>query len=185
MGGYNSGGHNRKGRLTVEQCSRLRVSDLKSAGLLKPGIRGTGSIGDTVFLEICSNKLRLRHTAGGEQSILIERHLRPFGGFQAYLICPYCGGRFTSLFLRRGSLGCRQCCRLSYQSQRLRSYDRLLRKACKAEAFLLGVSPENCVGMDAPPKPKGMRWETYSRLIQPILEASDRFSIEAARRFGV
>lgn len=188
MGGYNSGGHNRQGRPTVERCTRLLVRELKASGLLQPGIQGTGSMGKDVALDVHSNEssatLRLRSTGGREQSILIEKHARPFGGFQGYFLCPDCNRRYTSLFLRQGRFACRRCYRLPYQSQRLRHYDRLLLKARKAEARLLGVSVNQCRGFDFPNRPKGMHYKTYETLITPIARACEGFNSECIQRFG-
>jgi hypothetical protein len=122
---------------------------------------------------------------GPAKFVDIEKHARAFGGFQGYFRCPDCRCRYTALILYGERFSCRRCYRLPYQSQRSRTYDRLLTKARKAEALLRGISPQECIGMDPPDRPKGMHRRTYMRLIQPILRASDEFVFEAARRFGV
>lgn len=188
MGGYNSGGHNRRGRPTVEQCSRLFLKGIKACGLLRPGAVGTAHLGEELLFEIHAfedgMRLSLPHSRQ-QKFIRIEWHPRTFGGVQGYFLCPDCEGRCTSLLLFRGCLSCRKCWGFPYASQRSRRYDRLLLKARKAEASLRGLSPTQCIGMDPPPKPKGMHAVTYWRLIQPILRASDEFIIEASKRLGL
>jgi hypothetical protein len=188
MGGYNSGGHNGRGCPTVDQCTRLRLQELKRCGLLRPGASGTASMGRLVF-EIRAHDDSLILTLarrgappGPAKFVGIEKHARAFGGFQGYFVCPDCQRRYTTLLLLGERVSCRKCCRLPYQSQRSRGFDRVLTKARKAEAFLRGISPDECIGMDPPPRPKGMHRATYRRLIQPIRRASEAFLQEAHRR---
>ena len=42
---------------------------------------------------------------------------------------------------------------------------------------------ENC--NDLPPKPKGMHWRTYNRLVDRYEKYDQRWSLEAMRRFGM
>lgn len=190
MGGYNSGGHNRRGHPTTEQCSKLRIRDMKASGMLRPGTQGKADLGrglclllesaeDGVTVELKRNK-RICWSV----YLAVENCPRPFGGAQAYFFCPKCGDRRTELFFYREWFLCRVCHRLPYQSQRLRGYERLLRRARKSEAALRGISENDCIGMDAPPRPKGMRRRTYWRLLEPILEAMNGFEAEVFRRFG-
>jgi hypothetical protein len=60
-----------------------------------------------------------------------------------------------------GTLACRRCQQLAYESQHDSGFHRLLRRA-RAIRLKLGGSPS--LADPFPEKPNGMHWRTYSRL---------------------
>ena len=105
-----------------------------------------------------------------------------FGGQRTWFSCPRCHAKSTRLYLRDYRFACRQCHRLSYQSQSLDTmgrnqwaYQRLQNKLGEHEL-----------------KPKGMHWKTYNRLINELMERdyqiNQAFNIMAMRftkRYGM
>lgn len=184
MGGYNSGGHNAKGRLLVEQCPYLRIRDLHRAGVLL-GRRSCelSFNGKSLFhLEAVSGDcLQLRNTNSSFSSfIAFEIVPRHFGGGQAYFKCG-CGTRCTTLQLALGRLRCRSCHQLTYRSQRLRPLDRGMWKVEKVQKRLMGFAD---FGFGVPPKPKHMHWKRYYRETACFEEAETLWNSEMLRRFG-
>lgn len=193
MGGYNSGGHNHRGRPTVEQCRRLSIKEIKPAGILQPGTKAVWNIADDIHVDLSTyeGQIVLKVTDSRQQPsrvyskfVGVEKHRRPFGGFQHYFACPDCGRRCTCLFFYSCHFACRRCYRLPYQSQRLRTCFRLQAKARKVEALLSGESLDDCTGLDIPPKPKGMHTTTYERLILAIERANDSLDSDMFHRFS-
>lgn len=102
-----------------------------------------------------------------------------FGGDRWFAICPRCGRRSLSLYVRRDALACRACHGLVYASQRLDPHWR---------AFFVS---ERLVGRFHDPdgrrsyedfgvvclwdKPPRMRWSTFGRLWAKYDKAADRF----------
>lgn len=171
MGGSGSGGHNCSGRAALECWASIGIQQFKAGGLLQPGAAARGKVGRISRFEFKTgpnNSLDTKITDKGGtrfQWVDFEQHSRPFGGFQAYFRCPYCGNRRTKLYLYRGEFRCRVCARLQYRSQRMRTADRLAYKAQKVRERMLGVPWTECNGLDgAPDRPKGMHWSTYDRL---------------------
>lgn len=103
-----------------------------------------------------------------------------YGGIRHWFRCPTCGRRVAVLFIG-GTVNCRICARLAYQSSRERDYERHLRKARKIrERF--GVDGSIC---DFPPfRPKGMYHRSYLRLCERTEEAERLSDLGAAKRFG-
>jgi hypothetical protein len=112
-----------------------------------------------------------------------------FGGERPWFLCAasangvYCGRRVTKLYSGGRFFACRHCYRLGYAVQRGgpldRSHHRLARLHRKLGADYGGpdISP--------PPKPKRMRWKTYSWITQQIeagKEQLDVVFITGARR---
>lgn len=87
-----------------------------------------------------------------------------FGGARPWFKCPCCARRVAMLYLRGGRFACRQCKRVAYSSQSDDALDRLWRKQHKIEKRL------------APnwQRPKGMRQQTYARLVTQMLSLEER-----------
>jgi hypothetical protein len=86
------------------------------------------------------------------------------GGQRRWFLCPAtgCNRRVAKLY-GGGIFACRHCYRLAYESQREKAYDRLARRANKIRRKLdwkPGILNDR--GWH---KPKGMHWETFSRLV--------------------
>jgi hypothetical protein len=71
--------------------------------------------------------------------------------------------------------------RLSYSSQAETRADRATRAMFK---IVRRLDPEQDVN-DLPPKPKGMHWRTYNRLVDRYEKYDQQWSLEAMRRFGM
>ena len=87
----------------------------------------------------------------------------------------YCGRRVAKLYAGGRLFACRHCYRLGYNVQRIGPMDQahhhLARLHRKLSADYDG--PE----VPPPPKPKWMRWKTYSRIAQQIEEGQERLDI--------
>jgi hypothetical protein len=83
----------------------------------------------------------------------------------------YVGGSARRVRLyreRRGRYFCRECLRLVYQSQREDPYGRRLLRAFRIAER---IDPDDTFGAGyglAPPKPNGMHWRTYDRLVAEL-----------------
>ncbi|MEQ3744981.1 MAG: hypothetical protein ABNH53_01930 [Henriciella sp.] len=179
MGGFNSGGHNRRHAVTIEDCRRLEAGKMQRAGAFAEGYSGgwkwTSKDGDvnTIRNRMVAGLLRLEfrfRRIGGpwqevEQLIAIRYQPCQFGGETALFVCPVCNAPRRYLYSADARFLCRGCYRLPYASQRERDADRSARKARKLRRQLgVDVSPE----MPIWPKPKGMHWRTFEAIAQEI-----------------
>lgn len=107
MGGQGSGQFGpRGGRATTDGALRITVGDLPHGWLMR-------NIG-VMFL----SDERVRLNVWGcvvEAELTTTRHRN--GGPRRWFACPCCDRRCAVLYLRGGSLACRECHRLSYASQ--------------------------------------------------------------------
>ena len=115
-----------------------------------------------------------------------------FGGERPWFVCDvhangvYCGRRVAKLYGGGRLFACRYCYRLGYAIQRGGPMDRahhnLGRLHRKLRADYDGPD------MPPPPKPKWMRWKTYSRIARQIEAGQERldvvFTIGAQRLLG-
>jgi hypothetical protein len=88
-----------------------------------------------------------------------------FGGHRTWFRCPGCFQGCRVLY-GVNSLRCRKCRRLKYQSQYEGPGFRLLDRAYKIRRRL---GKPSASGDPLPPKPRYMRWRTYSRLARLLL----------------
>ncbi len=202
MGGFGSGGHNAKGRGTVEGSRSLDVNELNKAGVLSRGYRGSlrwsyeDGMEATIGLRMEDDRLvlsyRYRVNDGAwqdvDQPVLITWSPCRYGGRRPYFTCPGvvngvpCGRRALKLYGAGRYFLCRHCYGLSYGSQRERGMDRALGKANKIRMNLGG---EPGMASSFPDKPRGMHWRTYHRLMQEAAnaeaEANELFAARAGR----
>lgn len=105
---------------------------------------------------------------GSSQTIYLTRQDRHFGGGQWYFVCPRTNAYCSVLWLPPGAtfFASRKHWgrRVAYGSQFQARHDRALSQAQTIRYRLAGA---DFAGIDEfdPPKPKGMRWRTYDRLI--------------------
>jgi hypothetical protein len=155
MGGSGSGNWARGGKYTIEDCTKLSINSLSRTKNLQEGcsvsishsIRNAEDNAEPVKYEISLDWTRCH-----------------YGGSRPWFLCPNarCRKRVAFLYSREGPYLCRDCLDLNYQSQHEDKPSRLLSKARKIHRRL-GWEGD----MDAcPPKPKGMWWRTYNRLIK-------------------
>ncbi len=183
MGGFGSGGHNRK-RAHIEGQPRLHARLLKQRNLLAEGIRACMSWQDnwgrqTAAIEVIggAQQVTLAYSVRSndqspwrrvEEPVRILRMARPFGGEQVFIACPGCRRRVMSIALSGGRFRCRTCHGLTYASSQEGSTDRAMRRANKLRRRL-GCEP----GWEAPYwKPKHMRQRTFN-WIEEQIEAAE------------
>jgi hypothetical protein len=139
------------GRRTTHQLRRylIDVRDWNRRGMVEPHAESTvvcyprsdGSIGDGV-IDLAWTKCAL-------------------GGYRAWFLCPQCARRVAILY-HADFLACRQCCSLTYRSQRETSLDRDFRRANKLRARLKWPGG---IAHGAFDRPKGMHHRTFRRLL--------------------
>ncbi len=200
------GGHNWKGAGTVEDARSLDVMKLERVGYLcGPRIGGwQWSYQDrvTAFIAITGGKhaitLDYRIRSGGEDWQTVQQrvpirwtHCR-FGGERPWFVCDvsasgmYCGRQVVKLYGAGRLFACRHCYRLGYRAQRGGPMDRAHLHLGRLHRKL-GADYD---GPDypPPPKPKWMRWRTYSRVVQQIEAGQERldvaFEVGAQRILG-
>jgi hypothetical protein len=169
-------------RACLEQGQKLDLAQLTRRGYVRPGdvtglkgIQWTDSIsGQVISTGFISSDL-LNEKEGWfrieindlDQRIPLTSCKRHFGGHQWYFICPVTNERVSVLWKPLGAS--RFCSRkawegqVAYLSQFGNWIDRAHAGKAKVKARLLGdCDPEE---WDLPPKPIGMRWRTYNRLV--------------------
>jgi hypothetical protein len=189
------GGHNWKGGGTVEGSRPLDVMKLERAGYLSGarlgGWKWTYGDGTTAFIGITGGRqaitLDYRIKSGGEdwqpvrQRVPIRWTSCRFGGERPWFVCDvfangvHCGRQVAKLYGAGRLFACRHCYCLGYAVQRGGPMDRahlhLGRLHRKLGADYDG--PDN----PPPPKPKWMRWGTYSRIARQIEVGQERLDV--------
>ncbi len=211
MGGYGSGGHNRK-HVTVDASVKMDAAMLRRAGLIEPdklkasewnfthsrgakhrivAMAGPGISGEIVLTIVTANDKR--HS----QRIRVSYTFCTYGKRRAWLHCPSCDCRVFRLFYYPHTynhsdehvhyFACRHCYRLTYHLRRERGFSLWQDRALKLQKKLVQRGAD-CVGLswhELPDKPKGMRWATYSRLAKQFQyaagEADEFFGATLAR----
>ncbi len=189
------GGHNWKGRGTVEGTRSLDVMKLARAGYLS-GLR-LGSWQWT-YGDGTTNSIGIR---GDRDEIVLDYRIRPHGedwhpvhqrvpirwtpcrlsGERPWFVCRvsangvYCGRQVAKLYGAGRLFACRHCYRLGYRVQRGgpmdRAHHRLRRLHRKLSADYDG--PDGI----PPRRPKWMRQRTYDRVVQQIEAGEDRLDV--------
>ena len=109
-----------------------------------------------------------------------------YGGSRPWFLCPNCGRRAGKLYLPLGGRHflCRRCYDLGYESQWEEPWWRAKRRARKLWQRLGGDPDDDLI----PPRPKGMHWRTYERLIAEAQRAETLSGAYVAaaisKRFG-
>ena len=189
------GGHNWKGGGTVEGSRPLDVMKLACAGYLSGSRTGgwqwTYQDGTTAVIGLTGGRqaitLDYRIKAGGEewqsvhQSVPIRWTSCHFGGERPWFICDvlangvHCGRQVAKLYGAGRVFACRHCYRLGYAVQRGGPTDRAHHNLGRLHRKLRA----DYGGPDAPPppKPKWMRWKTYSRITRQIEAGQERLNV--------
>lgn len=95
--------------------------------------------------------------------VYLEKTPCHLGGERDWFLCPGRGcGRRVAILYGGDVFVCRHCRDLAYQSQREQVHDRLTRKADRIRDRL-DWEPGCLNGWG--PKPKGMHWKTFNRLV--------------------
>lgn len=161
MGNWNSGRTPWAGNDTVEGAIALDASAAQKAGSFDHLAnesesrfefpRGRWISEFSIVRESCITKTFV---------VRVSRTACNYGGWRYWFHCPHCGHRFRLLYLAGRILGCRKCLGLVYETTRMNAFQR---KESRAEKLLLKAG----ASQSDPPnfKPKGMHYETQSRLI--------------------
>ena len=196
MGGRGSGSWYRwNSKTTTESQHRVDIRWLKKQVALRPaaiGIlswscrgEGTGAIG--FRMETGRIVLNYRHQPHGgewedvEQIIFFDRTPCNYGGERTWFLCPSCNRRVAVLYGTGKYFLCRHCYNLTYASQQVQRYERLMEKA-RGIRQRLGGSAD--LSEPFPEKPKGMHWKTYQRLREEAERANHASAILVAQQFG-
>lgn len=166
----------------------LDVRRWQRGGLLKPGQAfSTSWIRDGEAAVLIDVRVRvdcvILNGTGGEYVVGLDWTACTYGGRRAWFLCPAAGcGRRVATLYGGAMFACRHCHRLAYRSRRESAEVRAGRRADKIRDRL-DWAPG--ILNPAGDKPKGMRWKTYSRLVEEY-ETSARESLAGmARRFGI
>jgi hypothetical protein len=188
------GGHNWKGTGTVEGSRSLDVMKLSRAGYLS-SVRSdswqwtyrdgtTSSIGITGGKQTITLDYRIR--SGGEDWQTVQQHVPirwtpcQFGGERPWFVCDvsvngvYCGRQVAKLYGGGQLFACRHCYRLGYRVQRGGPMDRAHHRLGRLHRKL-GADYDGPDGIP-PPKPKWMRWQTYSRIALQIRDGEEHLN---------
>ena len=130
--------------------------------------RGGGEAPVATLFALASPVLvKVTHVGGAMPEETLDVGYTPcrYGGRRAWFLCTKlgCGKRVAILYQHPRGFRCRHCCGLDYQSHRERAYDRTLRRSRRLRARAGGGV--NVVNL-FPPRPKGMHWATYERLLR-------------------
>jgi len=107
-----------------------------------------------------------------EQRVPIRWTPCRFGGERPWFLCAvhcngvYCGRRVAKLYGAGQLFACRHCYRLGYAVQRGGPMDKVHQNLARLHRKL-GADYDG-PDMPAPPKPKWMRWRTYSGIVHQI-----------------
>ncbi|WP_425199249.1 hypothetical protein [Polaromonas sp.] len=184
-GGMRYGAGRPSHKVKAEHLQRVEVGRWHRGGYLRAGQsftwrwhRGdepTGSIGVMVH---GADSLALQYMVGsddqrrdGSQTIRLAHTACNYGKSRPWFVCPVCQRRAGVLYMRAGRFACRRCQRVAYASQSCDLLDRLWRKQAKIESRL-GKHWQ---------RPKGMRQQTYARLMKVLLHCESERENELAQ----
>lgn len=183
MGGMGSGGHNSKGRRTVEGQYRLDASDLKRRGLTRNGSvshlywKGSDTAsGPSLKVVGGEDAITLSYAwrrdeqpwQDHEERVALRHHKRNFGSTETYFLCPKCARTVKRLYGGGVRYLCRHCHNLVHGSTQERPGNRATRKNQKLRRRI-GV--EIGLGDWIGPKPKGMHRKTFEKISARIHSA--------------
>lgn len=180
MGGSGSGNWYRFDSKTIaEHCCSIDVRQLSRWGYLKPWLRYPLKWNNesNIVIETKPGAIELFYGISRNEQPREDVHIEVplswsscnYGKERPWFICPGkdCGRRVAKLYLAGKYFLCRHCHNLAYSSQRQAKEFRLLDKAQKI-CRRLGVT--NCNDLFGAPKPKGMHWRTYEKLVDEAQE---------------
>lgn len=196
MGGYGSGGHNKK-RGKAENYPRI---DSFMFGKIQKPLYGAkisfGTTNNNIAASIFENGVRLSYSVSedGEHIKDVNDHIyfsycdNNYGGKpRIYFICPYCSGRVRMIYLRNYHFMCRKCGNLNYNSQQTTKDEMMVfYKASKLLNNKLkhkdDIAPADLTSLRVK-KPKYMHYRTYykhmKRYKQFVREYDTRFFMKA------
>jgi len=179
MGSWGSGGHNRKrgytaGHISLDSFQMAKSIPIKG-GQAELIMRWDN--GNSISVILCSGHLIASYSSEGEPikgRICFDRVPNNYGGAdRVYFSCPYCARRSRMLYCHNKRFKCRICARLNYVSQQTtKGNDLAIFKIRRMLREKFGVDPSGMAPCEldyyTPPKPKGMHWRTYERLMREL-----------------
>jgi hypothetical protein len=191
MGGSGSGRWG-SSRRKVEQTLALDIAQLQRHGLFRTAIMRVGwrSGASISIMRLPTGQLRLvyRHRPSDDQvwstveeQVLLLATVQRLGGQRQWFACPNCGTRCRILYAGGSLFQCRKCHQLRYASTAETTSGRAVRGMLKIVKLL---DPEECCNT-LPPRPKGMHWKTYERLIEQYARYQKLWLGEVVRRFRI
>ncbi len=178
-------------RSTTGDLRRFAVHEIAAYGLKLRGAsfgwhwsrdgKTQASIGASVQGGEYSATLVLDYTLNGSpvtQRIRLAASPCRFGGVRWLAICPNTGRRVAHLYIGASGAFSRHAYGLAFDSQRECALDRSLRRRGKALAKLKTDDPM------LTPRPKGMHFRTYERLLEEVWREEGFFDVAVQARFG-
>ena len=199
MGGFGSGHYYRISKqATMEEHLKTNIGFLSKQGYLKSGVIATlsWSCGDeprgSISMRAGPSMITFSYTFTSydkepesvEQDIYITRTPCHFGGSRPWFICPICHRRVGVLVCAGRLFACRQCHHLPYACQMESRSDRASRRIRKIQKRLGNPEWENVIDYWFP-KPKGMHWRTYNRIVARADKPLRTIQLEMAAICGI
>lgn len=175
-------------RQTTDALLKLDVRWLNRIGALRPGAiatptwsRGEEPSGSIVTIRHRNRPcLTLRYSTQRpgeewqpvEETVWLETTPCNYGGDRTWFRCPGCDSRRAVLFSVSGRFRCRQCHDLAYSSTREDAMDRAFRRCAELRTNIGGSFGQPV--WTIPPKPDGMTWRRYDRIVAQLRIEIDR-----------
>lgn len=167
------------GKATCEQTLDLNVNRLLRYGAFTAGAAFAltwafdGVPGGMVGIRnVAPSAIRLTYiTSGKTMSYIVQIAFTPcfYGGQRPWFLCPICHQRAGVLLLTSKVFVCRKCGNYCYQTQMEQPHGRSIIRTQRLLHKVGGHAP-----LDEPPKPKGMHWNTYYKIMTRVEEAYGR-----------
>jgi hypothetical protein len=191
MGGLGSGDYLRWcTKSTTGSQHRVDMREMRQQGRLEQGKTGwlswTRNDKQTrsISYRVKADCLILNYRWGWEdvqETVMFDWTACNYGGKRAWFLCPGCNRRVAVLYGAGRYFLCRHCYNLTYASQQVQRYERLMMKA-RAIRESLGGSIN--LSLPFPEKPKGMHWGTYQRLREEAEQAYRLSWLLIGKQFG-
>lgn len=199
MGGFGSGGHNRRCTGMVDAHRVLDASAMNKAGVFNRHWSGRwrwiSADGETSVIQVRggNHNLQLRYGCQVndgpwqlvDEMIQVRWSTRHFGGAQAYFACPSCRRACRYLYGAGPRFLCRKCHGLTYRTSAAGNSFRTILLAQRLRAQI-GASAR--LWSPLPLKPRYMRQAKFAEIVAQIREAERaalQDTIRAARELGI
>jgi hypothetical protein len=174
MGGYGSGGRNKKHHYTENTFPKLYAKQF----LDKSNLGCTEEVKHIIFkwcekdgsFEFSFSEIKVCYFIGNPPPDIhgykLELLPKPLGNYQPFLQCPICNNRRNYLFLvAKAVYVCRKCISIRYASQREGYEGHQINRQRRVVRSLKGKD------RDLPEKPKWMHHRTYDKALNEYYDA--------------